>query len=73
VDSYKRKGRTIDVATGKPVKVFQVRLVRPPGGESNAEVVASWQAGKLAGATYGYQLRKEAGAWAVVGRTDEGL
>jgi hypothetical protein len=60
------------VASGKPVKVFQVRLLRPPGGGPTAEVVASWQAGKLAGAAYRYRLRKEAGAWAVVGRSDEG-
>jgi hypothetical protein len=80
VDSYKRKGRTIDASTGKPVKVLQVRVAGRPGADSGsdsgsgsaAEVVASWQAGKLAGASYRYRLRKESGAWVVVGRVDEG-
>ena len=71
VDSYKRKGRTIDAATGKPVKVFQVRLARPLRADSAAEVIASWQAGRLAGAAYRYRLRKEAGDWVVSGRADE--
>jgi hypothetical protein len=73
VESYKRKGRTIDAATGKPVKVLQVRVARQPGPDSTAEVVASWQGGKLAGTSYRYQLRKEAGVWVVVERVDEGL
>jgi hypothetical protein len=72
VDSYKRKGRTIDASTGKPVKVLQVRVARGPSADSTAEVVASWQAGRLAGASCRYRLRKEAGAWVVVGRADEG-
>jgi len=72
VESYRRKGRTIDAASGKPVKVLQVRVARQ-SGESTAEVVGSWQAGKLAGASYRYQLRKEAGAWVVVERVDERL
>jgi hypothetical protein len=76
VDSYKKKGRTIDVATGRPVKVLLARVAQPPGadatGEVVAEVVASWQAGKLAGASCRYRMRKEAGAWVVVGRVDEG-
>jgi hypothetical protein len=73
VESYKRKGRTIDVATGKPVKVLQVRVARPPGHDSTAEVLASWQGGRLAGASCRYRLRKVAGAWVVVERVDEGL
>jgi hypothetical protein len=86
IDSYKRKGRTIDAATGKPVKVFQVVLAGPIGRgstsrestardssarKSAAEAVASWQAGKLAGASVRYRLRKEAGRWVISGRADE--
>jgi hypothetical protein len=72
LDSYRKKGRTIDAATGKPVKVFHVRLVRPPGEAPTAEVIASWRAGRLAGTSYRYRLRKEANAWVFSDRVDEG-
>jgi hypothetical protein len=71
LDTYKKKGRTIDAATGKPVKVFEVRLARAPGPDSTAEVIASWQAGRLAGASYRYRLRKESDAWVLSDRAGE--
>jgi hypothetical protein len=78
-DVYPRKGRTMDRATGRPVKVFLVRVVgtaTPEGdaseSESHAEAVASWRASRLAGASFRYQLRKDAGAWVVESRSREG-
>jgi hypothetical protein len=72
LDVYSRKGRTMDRATGRPVKVFQVRLpgaVRPDG---TAEAVASWRASRLAGESFRYRLRKKQGDWVVEGRSREG-
>ena len=74
---YRRRGRTMDQATGRPVKVFQARVIDLKDAPDNsnagatAEVRASWQAGRLAGATYRYRLRKESGAWRVIDRTSE--
>jgi hypothetical protein len=72
---YRRRGRTMDQASGRPVKVFQARVVDLRGAPDNpapaAEVRASWQSGRLAGGTYRYRLRKNGGAWQVVERTVE--
>ena len=74
---YRRRGRTMDRETGRPVKVFQARVIDlkdPPDNSAaapEADVRASWQAGRLAGGTYTYRLRKDAGAWRVLGRTVE--
>jgi hypothetical protein len=72
LDVYSRKGRTMDRATGRPVKVIQVRLVGAvrPGG--TAEAVTSWRASRLAGESFRYRLRKEQGGWVVEGRSREG-
>ena len=71
LDVYLRKGRTMDRASGRPVKVFHARLVSPPSADGRAEVVASWQAGRLLAETYRYRLRNGGGTWVVVDRTRE--
>ena len=71
LDVYVRKGRTMDRATGRPVKVFTVRAARPADSDGTAEVLASWQASRLLRASYRYRLRKDAGGWVVVERLDE--
>ena len=72
LDTYRRKGRTIDRATGKPVKVFRVRRVdvEPAAGGAAGRAVVSWDAGRLAGATYEYRLRKESVGWVVADRVE---
>lgn len=72
LDVYTRKGRTMDRASGRPVKVFRARVVRSNAQERTAEVLASWQGSRLLAETYRYSLRHEAGRWVVARRAREG-
>ena len=79
-DTYLRKGRLMDRATGKPLKVFQARIVEPSAAgregaitEPRTEVRAWWQSGRFAGQAYRYQLRKSSGKWVVAGRSPESI
>lgn len=78
IELYTRKGRTMDAASGRPVKVFQVRLAEARAGAvastgdaaaiPRAEARASWQSGRLAGETRHYRLARGADGWQVVER-----
>ena len=77
-ETYRRKGRAMDRATGRAVKVFQARVIEPSGNEpdgaatrSGIRVRAWWRSGRLAGQAYRYQLRKTGSEWEVVGRSAE--
>ena len=72
LDVYTRKGRTMDRATGRPVKVFRARVVASNAAERTAEVLTSWQGSRLLAETYRYRLRQEGGGWVVVRRVEEG-
>ena len=77
IELYTRKGRTMDAASGRPVKVFQVRVENvptpagPAAGEVRAAARVSWQSGRLAGETSRYQLARGAEGWRVIERTAE--
>jgi hypothetical protein len=77
-ETYLRKGRSMDRATGKAVKVFQARVIEPSRSGSDGamtepaiQVRAWWRSGRLAGRAYRYQLRKAGSKWEVARRSEE--
>lgn len=79
-DFYVRKGRAMDAATGRPVKLFRAQVVElietqdvaARGTGPTAVAVASWQGGRLTGESFRYRLRRDGSGWTVEGRTREG-